>query len=59
MADYEYQMRPVDFYFDLRKNRVSVELEYKIAKCVRELAKEQNILTRKLVNEWLKGQLRK
>ncbi len=59
MADYEYQMRPVDFHFDLRKNRDWVELEHEIAKCVRELAKEQNIPTRKLVNECLKERLRK
>ena len=59
MADYEYQMRPVDFHFDLRKNRDWVELEHEIAKCVQELAKEQNIPTRKLVNEWLKERLRK
>jgi len=40
MADYEYQMRSVDFHFDLRKNRDWVELEHEIAKCVRELAKK-------------------
>jgi hypothetical protein len=59
MVDYEYQMRSVDFHFDLRKNRDWVELEHEIAKCVRELAKKQNIPTRKLVNEWLKERLRK
>ena len=59
MSDYEDQMSPVDFHFDLRKNRDWVELEHEIAKCVRELAKKQNIPTRKLVNEWLKERLRK
>lgn len=54
MADYEDQMRPVDFSFDLRKNRDWVELEKDIARNVRELAKKQRIPTRRLVNELLK-----
>ena len=54
MADYEHLMEPVDFSFDLRKNRDWVELENDIARNVRELAKRQNIPTRKLVNELLK-----
>jgi len=54
MADYENLMQPVDFSFDLRKNRDWVELENDIARNVRELAKRQNIPTRKLVNELLK-----
>jgi len=54
MADYEYLMQPVDFNFDLRKNRDWVELENDIARNVRELAKRQNIPTRKLVNELLR-----
>jgi len=54
MADYEHLMQPVDFSFDLRKNRDWVELENDIARNVRELAKRQNIPTRKLVNELLK-----
>jgi hypothetical protein len=54
MADCEYLMQPVDFNFDLRKNRDWVELENDIARNVRELAKRQNIPTRKLVNELLR-----
>jgi len=57
MCDYEDQMEPVDFHFDLRKNRDWVELERGIAKNVRELAKQQKIPTRKLVNELLKERL--
>ncbi len=57
MSDYEDQMRPVDFHFDLRKNREWVELEREIAKNVRNLAKKQNIPTRKLVNELLRERL--
>jgi len=51
MADCEALMQPVDFEFDLRKNRDWVELESDIARNVRELAKRQNIPTRKLVNQ--------
>jgi hypothetical protein len=54
MADYEHLMQPVDFSFDLRKNRDWIELEDDIARNVRELAKRQNIPTRKLVNELLR-----
>ena len=50
-------MQPVDFQFDLRKNRNWVELEGKIAKNVRQLAKKQRIPTRRLVNELLKERL--
>ena len=50
-------MRPVDFHFDLRKNRDWVELEQEIAKGVRRIAKQQNIPTRKLVNELLRERL--
>ena len=57
MVDYETQMQPVDFHFDLRRNRDWVELERGIAKNVRELARQQNIPTRKLVNELLKQRL--
>ena len=57
MSSFEDQMRPVDFHFDLRKNRNWVELDHEIAKYVRELAKEQNIPARRLVNEWLKERL--
>jgi len=58
MSDYEDRMRPVGFTFDLRKNRDLVELDRNIAKDVRKLAKEQNVPTRRLVNEWLKERLR-
>ena len=57
MSDYEDQMKPVDFHFDLRRNRDWIELEREIAKDVRELAKQQKIPTRKLVNELLKERL--
>lgn len=57
MSSYEDQMMPVDFHFDLRKNRDWVEIDHEIAKYVRRLAKEQNIPTRRLVNEWLKERL--
>ena len=57
MSDYQNQMKPVDFHFDLRKNRDWVELDRDVAKSVRKLAKKQNIPTRKLVNEWLKERL--
>jgi len=57
MSDYEDEMMPVDFHFDLRRNREWVELERDIAKGVRKLAREQNIPTRKLVNELLKERL--
>ena len=54
MADYVDLMQPVDFSFDLRKNRDWVELDKEIARNVRELAKKQKIPTRRLVNEMLK-----
>jgi len=57
ISDYEDKLRPVDFHFDLRKNREWVELEREIAKDVRNLAKKQNIPTRKLVNELLRERL--
>jgi len=57
MSDYEDMLRPVDFHFDLRRNREWVELEREIARSVRNLAKKQNIPTRKLVNELLRERL--
>lgn len=54
MADYEDSMQPVDFSFDLRKNRDWIELENDIAKNVRELARKQKIPSRRLVNQLLK-----
>jgi hypothetical protein len=57
MSDYKDEMIPVDFQFDLRRNREWVELERDIAKGVRKLAREQHIPTRKLVNELLKERL--
>ena len=57
MADYEDLMQPVQFSFDLRKNRDWVELENDIARNVRELAKRQKIPTRRLVNELLREKL--
>ena len=57
MADYEDQLTPVDVEFDLRKNRNWVELDGEIAKYLRELAKEQHVSTRTLVNEFLKEKL--
>jgi len=40
MADYEDQMQPVDFSFDLRKNRDWVELEKDICKKRQRISKE-------------------
>lgn len=57
MCDYEDQVEPVNFHFDLRRNRDWIELERGIAKNVRELARQQKIPTRKLVNELLKERL--
>jgi len=57
MSDYEDTLRPVDFHFDLRKNRDWVELDGEVAKTVRNLAKNKNIPTRKLVNELLRERL--
>ena len=57
MSDYENKLRPVDFHFDLRKNSDWVELDGEIAKTVRNLAKNKNIPTRKLVNELLRERL--
>jgi hypothetical protein len=57
MADYEDQLTPVDVEFDLRKNGNWVELDGEIAKYLRELAKEQHVSTRTLVNEFLKEKL--
>ena len=57
MSDYQDQMQPVDFQFDLRKNRNWVELEGEIARNLRQLAKKQRIPTRRLVNELLKERL--
>lgn len=54
MADYQEMMQPVDFSFDLRKNRDWVELENDIARDLRELARRQKIPTRRLVNELLR-----
>jgi len=54
MADYQEMMQPVDFSFDLRKNRDWVELDNDIARDLRELAKRQKIPTRRLVNELLR-----
>ena len=57
MSDFEGQMRPVAFHFDLRKNRDWVELDREIAKNVRRLAREKNVPTRRLVNKWLRERL--
>ncbi|MFH1931647.1 MAG: CopG family antitoxin [Pseudomonadota bacterium] len=57
MADYEDLMQPIQFSFDLRKNRDWVELENDIARNVRELAKRQKIPTSRLVNELLREKL--
>ena len=58
MADIEDQLKPVDFEFDLRKNRDWVELEREIAVHLRKLAIEKKIPTRILVNQMLKESLR-
>lgn len=54
MADYQDAMQPVDFKFDLRRNRDWVELENDIARGLRKQAKRQNVPTRSLVNELLR-----
>jgi hypothetical protein len=58
MADFEDQMKPVDFKFDLRKNRDWVELEREIAVHLRRISIEKKIPTRILVNQMLKERLR-
>jgi hypothetical protein len=58
MADFEDQLKPVDFKFDLRKNRDWVELEREIAVHLRKIAVEKKIPTRMLVNQILKERLR-
>ena len=58
MTDFEDQLKPVDFKFDLRKNRDWVELEREIAVHLRKLAIEKKIPTRILVNQMLKESLR-
>ena len=58
MADYEDQLEPVDFKFDLRKNRDWVELERELAVHLRKIAIEKRIPTRILVNQMLKERLR-
>ena len=55
MADYENSMQPVDFSFDLRKNRDWVELENDIAKNVRELARKQRIPSRNCLMNYSKN----
>jgi len=57
MAEYEEWMQPVDFEFDLRRNRDWVELENDVAKSLRKLARSQRVPTRKLVNELLRDGL--
>ena len=54
MADYEEYLIPVDFGFDLRKNRDWVELDGDLAQSLRKLAHKQHISTRTLVNKFLK-----
>lgn len=54
MAEYENWMQPVDFEFDLRRNRDWVELENDVARSIRKLARRQKMPTRKLVNELLR-----
>lgn len=57
MADFEDQLKPVDFSFDLRKNRNWVELDTEIAKRLRLLAREKHISTHALVNKLLKEKI--
>jgi hypothetical protein len=53
MADYEDRLIPVEFHFDLRKDRDWVELEHDLARKLRQVAKERGLSTRALVNQWL------
>ena len=57
MADFKDQLKPVNFHFDLRKNRDWVELEREIAAHLRKIALKQNIPTRALVNRILRERL--
>ncbi len=58
MADFEDQLKPVDFKFDLRKNRDWVEIERELAAHLRKIAIKKKIPTRILVNQMLKERLR-
>ena len=58
MADFEDQLKAVDFKFDLRKNRNWVELERELAVHLRKIAIKKKIPTRILVNQMLKERLR-
>jgi hypothetical protein len=58
MTDFEDQLEPVDFKFDLRKNRDWVELERELAVHLRKIAIKKRIPTRILVNQLLKERLR-
>jgi len=57
MADYEQRLLPVEFHFDLRKDRHWVELEHTLAQQVRAAARRKGISTRALVNQWLSQML--
>ncbi|MGA7878824.1 MAG: CopG family antitoxin [Desulfoferrobacter sp.] len=54
LADYSDLMLPVEFSFDLKKNRDLVVLDRDVAKTIRDLARKENVPTRKLVNRLLK-----
>lgn len=57
IADYEQRLLPVEFHFDLRKDRHWVELEHNLAQQVRAAARRKGISTRALVNQWLSQML--
>lgn len=59
LTDYADQMIPVDFSFDLRRNRNLVELDREIAKTVRRLARKKmcppGVFINKLLKEGIEG----
>lgn len=57
MTDYKRYLKPVNFEFDLRKNRNWVELEREVAAHLRKIAIEKKVPTRILVNKILKDRL--
>lgn len=57
MADYADQLKPVEFHFDLRKNRDWVELDHDLAQKIRQIAKQKGISSRLLVHQWLSQQI--
>ena len=49
----DYDLTPVEFDFDLRKNRNFFEVDHDLARQIRQTAKKEGISARVLVNKWL------